>query len=52
MGAQAGLRLCCSQTPKVFYLAQASRLECVPENYFSHFSTKTNVVGTQKIRLD
>ena len=27
--------------------------ECVPENYFSYFSTKTSyVVGTQKNRLD
>ena len=28
---------------------QASRQECVIENYFSHFSIKTYVVGTQKI---
>ena len=26
--------------------------ECVTENYFSYFSTKTNIVGTQKYRLD
>ena len=26
--------------------------ECVTENYFSYFSTKTYVVGTQKNRLD
>ena len=32
--------------------AEAPRLECVPENYFSYFSTKTYVVGTQKNRLD
>ena len=25
---------------------------CVTENYFSHFSTKTYVVGTQKNRLN
>ena len=25
---------------------------CVPENYFSYFSTKTYVEGTQKNRLD
>ena len=25
---------------------------CVTENYFSYFSTKTYVVGTQKNRLD
>ena len=30
---------------------QAPRLECVTENYFSYFSTKTYVVGTQKNRL-
>ena len=29
----------------------ASRLECVLENYFLYFSSKTNVVGTQKNRL-
>ena len=27
---------------------QASRIECVLENYFSYFSIKTYVVGTQK----
>ena len=26
--------------------------KCVTENYFSYFSTKTYVVGTQKNRLD
>ena len=26
--------------------------ECVTENYFSYFSTKTYVVDTQKNRLD
>ena len=26
--------------------------ECVTENYFSYFSTKTYVVGTQKNRLN
>ena len=26
--------------------------ECIPENYFSYFSTKTYVVGTQKNGLD
>ena len=26
--------------------------ECVTENYFSYLSTKTNIVGTQKYRLD
>ena len=31
---------------------QAPRLECVTENYFSYFSTKTYVVSTQKNRLD
>ena len=31
---------------------QASREECVFENYFSYFSTKTYVVGTQKNRLN
>ena len=31
---------------------QASRLECVMENYTFYFSTKTYVVGTQKNRLD
>ena len=31
---------------------QAPRYECVTENYFSDFSTKTYVVGTQKDRLD
>ena len=30
---------------------QAPRSESVPENYFSYFSTKTYVVGTQKNRL-
>ena len=25
---------------------------CVPENYFSYFSTRTYVVGTQKNHLD
>ena len=37
---------------KLFAKIQAPRLECVPENYFSYFSTKTYVVGTQKNRLD
>ena len=27
---------------------QASRKECIIENYFSYFSTKTYVVGAQK----
>ena len=31
---------------------EASRYECVFENYFSYFSTKTYVVGTQKNRLN
>ena len=30
---------------------QAPRSESVPESYFSYFSTKTYVVGTQKNRL-
>ena len=37
---------------KLFAKFQAPRLECIPENYFSYFSTKTYVVGTQKNRLD
>ena len=32
--------------------SQDHRKECVTENYFSYFSTKTYVVGTQKNRLD
>ena len=31
---------------------QAPKQECVTENYFSCFSTKTYAVGTQKNRLD
>ena len=31
---------------------KAPRQECITENYFSYFSTKTYVVGTQKNRLD
>ena len=31
---------------------QAPRLECVLENYFLNFSSKTYVVGTQKNRLN
>ena len=31
---------------------KTSRLECVIENYFSYFSTKTYVVGAQKNRLN
>ena len=31
---------------------QAPRYGCVAENYFSYFSTKTYVVGTQKNRLN
>ena len=31
---------------------QAPRYECVTENYFFYFSTKTYVVVTQKNRLD
>ena len=31
---------------------QIRDLECVNENNFSYFSTKTYVVGTQKNRLD
>ena len=31
---------------------QVSRLMCVSENYFSYFSTKTYVVGTQKNHLN
>ena len=31
---------------------KTSRQMYVTENYFSHFSTKTFVVGTQKNRLD
>ena len=34
------------------FMLQASRYECVPENYFSYFSAKTYVMGTQKNRLD
>ena len=33
-------------------LKQAPDKECVTENYFSYFTTKTYVVGTQKNRLD
>ena len=33
-------------------LYQAPRKDCVNENYFSYFSTKTSVVGIQKNRLD
>ena len=33
----------CQPTP----YSQAPRYECIIENYFSHYSTKTNVVGTQ-----
>ena len=32
--------------------AQASRQECIIKNYFSYFSPKTYVVGTQKSRLN
>ena len=32
--------------------SQTPRYECITENYYSHFSTKTYVVGTQKNRLD
>ena len=31
---------------------QAPRQECETENYFSYFSTKTYVVGTQKNHLN
>ena len=31
---------------------QASSKQCKIENYFSYFSTKTYVVGTQKNRLN
>ena len=31
---------------------QAPRYECVTENYFSYFSTKTYVVGTKKTHLN
>ena len=37
--------LCCNTQ-------QAPRLECVLENYFLNFSSKTYVVGTQKNRLN
>ena len=30
-------------------ILQAPRKECVTENYFSYFSTKTYVVGTQSL---
>ena len=33
-------------------LETGPRIECVTENYFCYFSTKTYVVGTQKNRLD
>ena len=33
-------------------LYQAPRKDCVNENYFSYFSTKTSVVVTQKNCLD
>ena len=33
-------------------VSQAPSKECATENYFSYFSTKTYVVGTQKNRLD
>ena len=35
-----------------FALSLASRSECVIENKFSYYSTKTYVVGTQKNLLD
>ena len=39
--------------PKLYCSSlQASRQECVIENYFSCFSTKTYVLGTQKNRLN
>ena len=41
--------ICGIKTIKVF---QSSRQECVINNWFSYFSTKTYVVGTQKNRLD
>ena len=31
---------------------QTPWLECETENYFSYFSTKTYILGTQKNRLD
>ena len=31
---------------------QAPGLDCITENYFSYFSTKTYVVGTKKNRLN
>ena len=37
---------------EIHIIKHASRLECVPENYFSYFLTKTYVVGTQKNRLN
>ena len=33
-------------------VAQASIVECVLENFFLYFSSKTYVVGTQKNRLN
>ena len=35
-----------------FNETQTFREECIIDNYFSSFSTKTYVVGTQKNRLD
>ena len=32
----------------IFLEKNASREECVPENYSSYFSTKTYIVDTQK----
>ena len=32
--------------------SQALSYKCIPTNYFSHFSTKTYVVGTQKNYLN
>ena len=32
-------------------IIQASRQECIIENYFSYFSTKRYVVATEKNRL-
>ena len=36
----------------ILYGKQAFSLECVTTKYFSFFSTKTYVVGTQKNRLN